>query len=110
MVRPPLWYDRSSPRTKSVPDTYAQLLRLSFTGFVIGSRIGRRFAPGIGGGWHSNVPDKLVRLTVPECPTCGPLSLVRLETKVCGETVVVTWCCARCSREWAVLSVDAERR
>src|SRR3954471_17688083 len=44
-----------------------------------------------------------LRLRMPkECPFCGRLGTVTLETTVRGDAVTLNWCCRECGREWRI--------
>jgi hypothetical protein len=55
------------------------------------------------------VPHTALRLRlIDRCPFCGAVRTVVPETTIKGESVLLTWCCRTCSREWPVTRAEYE--
>jgi len=55
-------------------------------------------------------PERPVALRIPEqCPHCGSLARVGLETTVKGDAVHLRWCCGACNNDWPVIGHDELR-
>jgi hypothetical protein len=77
-------------------------------------RAARREVATVDGNLEAVSGPARLQLRVPEaCVECGVKGVVRFESTIHGESVILTWCCAACSHQWPATHDDhqqSERR